>query len=101
MAGPAERRIAKLAVDLALTLQVGEPQLSELERTALDGGAVAAGDAIETRILQVASTYDHFVSTLGWEPARALGALTLLSREGVAGFDPLVLGALKLLQPPA
>src|SRR5207253_2019277 len=44
-------RVARLAVDLAMTLQIGEPQLSDIERAALlhNLGRLAMPDALLAR----------------------------------------------------
>ena len=102
-------RLAKLAVDLAMTLQIGEPQLSDIEQAALlyepHPAAGAPRPATETqplpdRILRVADAYDLLVTRLGCGPSDAVRALDLLARERILDLDPLVLGALKVLQPP-
>ncbi len=158
------QRVAHLAVNLAMTLQIGEPQLSEIERAALlhnmgrlalpdslltthqatlgaeerarfqsfplhgyamlknvpflaaanriavathekyDGsgfphGLVGETIPLEARIIGTANTYDELVSGLHDEPVSPARALEVMSTERATEFDPLVLGALKMLQP--
>ena len=156
-------RVARLAVDLAMTLQIGVPQLSDIERAALlhnlgrlampdvllgrDVGkltgpelaqlrsyplhgfamlrnvpflaaanaiAVAAherydgsgfphglkGDEIPlgARIIGAANAYDELVS--GPPALSPSAAVEKLTTRDANAFDPLVLGALKILHPP-
>jgi response regulator RpfG family c-di-GMP phosphodiesterase len=159
------QRVARLAVNLAMTLQIGEPQLSDIERAGLlhnlgrlaipdelllrradsvsaaerarirsyplhgyamlqnvpflaaanelalaahenwDGSGFPRGlrgEAIPlgARIISVANAYDELVSGLEGRPSVApAAAIDLLSGARAAEFDPLVLGALKMLQP--
>jgi response regulator RpfG family c-di-GMP phosphodiesterase len=157
-------RVSRLAVNLAMALQIGEPQLSDIERAALlqnlgrlvlpdailspdertlTGAdrdrfrghplhgytmlknvpflaaaaeiAVAAherydgsgyphalrGDAIPlgARIISLANAYDELVAGGTGAPLSQPAALDVLSTTRAAEFDPLVLGALKALQP--
>jgi response regulator RpfG family c-di-GMP phosphodiesterase len=156
-------RVAKLAVDLAMTLQIGEPQLSDIERAALlhnlgrlalpdallsrpeaelspadrarlrtyplhghamlknvpfltaaNEIAVAShehfdgtgfphalrGDAIPlgARIIAVANAFDELVSGAAGRPVPPAQAIEVLSTGRAAQFDPLALGALRVLQ---
>jgi response regulator RpfG family c-di-GMP phosphodiesterase len=157
-------RVARLAVNLAMTLQIGEPHLSDIERAALlhnigrlalpddllsrDPAAltheerarfrayplrgrailhhapflVAAseiavatherydgsgfpyglkGDAIPlgARIIGLADAYDELVSGIGGRPVTPASAMHVLLTQRAAQFDPLVLGALRMLLP--
>ena len=158
------RRVSRLAVNLAMTLQIGEPRLSDIERAALlhnlgrlalpdelllrdertlsgadrarvrsyplHGQAIlrtvpylsAASDLavasherydgsgfphglhgeqipLGARIIGVANAYDELVSGVGRDPVPPQQALDLLCTTRAAEFDPLVLGALKMLAP--
>jgi response regulator RpfG family c-di-GMP phosphodiesterase len=158
------RRVAHLSVNVAMMLQIGEPQLSEIERAALlhnlgrlalpdhlltkDDDALTAeertriqsfplhgyamlknvpflaaanriavathekyngsgfphglvGDSIplEARIISAANVYDELVSGLQGEQVSPARALEMMLTERSTEFDPLVLGALKMLQP--
>jgi len=160
------RRVARLAVNLAMTLQIGEPQLSEIERAALlhnlgrlalpddlltkpeaaltaeerarlqsyplhgfamlknvpfltaanriavathekyDGsgfpnGLVGESIPLEARIIAAANVYDELVSGAHDQPISPGRALEVMSTDRATEFDPLVLGALKMLQPGA
>lgn len=160
------RRVAHLAVNLAMTLQIGEPQLSEIERAALlhnlgrlalpdylltkpdhalsaeerarlqsyplhgyamlknvpflaaankiavsthekyDGsgfphGLVGDSIPLEARIIVVANAYDELVSGLHRDQVSPARAVEVMTTERTTEFDPLVLGALKMLQPGA
>jgi response regulator RpfG family c-di-GMP phosphodiesterase len=160
------RRVARLSVNLAMALQIGEPQLSEVERAALlhnlgrlalpdylltkretaltaeerariqsyplhgyamlknvpflvaasriavavhekcDGSGFPnglVGDTIplEARIVGAANTYDELVSGLHAEAVSPARALDVMSVDRRTEFDPLVMGALKMLQPAA
>ena len=157
-------RVARLAVNLAMTLQIGEPQLSDIERAALlhnlgrlampdallsqpeaslsaaeraqlhsyplhghamlknvpflvaanriavasheryDGSGFPhglRGDAIPlgSRIVCLANAYDELVSGIGRAPVSGAEAVEILAGERASEFDPVVLGALKILQP--
>jgi response regulator RpfG family c-di-GMP phosphodiesterase len=160
------QRVSRLAVNLALTLQIGEPRLSDIERAALLHNlgrlalpdtlllakeptlseadrarfrayplhgqailrnvpylaaaselAVAAherydgrgfprglkGDQIPlgARIIGVANAYDELVSGIDRTAIPADRAVETLCAERAEEFDPLVLGALKMLAPGA
>jgi response regulator RpfG family c-di-GMP phosphodiesterase len=162
--GEHARRVAHLSVNLAMTLQIGEPQLSEIERAALlhnlgrlalpddlltrpestltaeerarfqsyplhgfamlknvpyltaanriaiathekyDGtgfphGLVGESIPLEARIIAVANAYDELVSGAHGEAATPDLALEIMAMERATEFDPVVLGALKMLQP--
>jgi len=130
------QRITRLAVNIAMVLQVGEPQLSDVEQAAqlfvsppfahaFDGGgsdlplvtaagalALAAhehydgtgrphglrGDAIPlaARIIRAAAAFDDLLhgETADSSSGRAIA---LLSDVRGHEFDPLVIGALRLL----
>jgi response regulator RpfG family c-di-GMP phosphodiesterase len=157
-------RVSRLAVNLAMALQIGEPRLSDIERAALLQNlgrlvlpdatlagdesrmtgeerkqfrahplhgyamlknvpflaaaaeiAVAAyerydgsgfphalrGDEIPlgARIISLANAYDELVSGASGAPLGPAEAVTVLSARRHAEFDPLVVGALKVLQP--
>jgi response regulator RpfG family c-di-GMP phosphodiesterase len=157
-------RVAALAVNLAMALRIGEPQLSDIERAALlhnlgrlalpdrilirkertlsnddratlrsyplhgyvmlknlaflaapseiavaaheryDGSGFPRGLQGEdiprgARIIAVADAYDELVSGIGDTPVSDSRALEVLSVDRIAQFDPLVLGALTMLQP--
>jgi response regulator RpfG family c-di-GMP phosphodiesterase len=157
-------RVSRLAVNLAMTLEIGEPRLSDIERAALlhDLGrlalpdelllrreasfsdaererfrayplhgqailrnvpylaaaselAVAAherfdgsgfphglrGDQIPlgARIIGVANAYDELVYGVGQIPVSAAQALDVICTTRAPEFDPLVLGALRMLVP--
>jgi response regulator RpfG family c-di-GMP phosphodiesterase len=156
-------RVAPLAVNLAMALRIGEPQLSDIERAALlhELGRVAMPDTLlqrppralsadehdqlrsyplhgyailknvpflaaaselalsvherydgsgfpqrlqgsaiplGARIITVAKTFDELVSGLAGEPLAPARALDILDGERAAEFDPLVVGALRILQ---
>ena len=126
------RRVADLAVNIAMALQVPEPHLSDIERGALlhtightaphvpllagasaiavaaheryDGGGSPrglAGDAIPlgARIVAVADAFDRIVSGMAGDPIPPAQALDVLATTRAAEFDPLVIGALKVLAP--
>ena len=158
------RRVAALAVNLALALRIGEPQLSDIERAALlhnlgrlalpdeilirkeralseadriklrsyplhgqamlknipflaaaneiavasheryDGsgfprGLVGDEIAFGARIVAVADAYDELVSGVGDSPVSPERALEILAIDRIRQFDPLVIGALAMLQP--
>jgi response regulator RpfG family c-di-GMP phosphodiesterase len=158
------QRVSRLAVNLAMTLQIGEPRLSDIERAALLHNlgrlalpdnllrakehtlseadrarvrayplhgqailrnvpylaaaselAVAAherydgrgfphglkGEAIPlgARIIGVANAYDELVSGIGRDSITPTDAVDILCETRAAEFDPLVLGALKMLAP--
>ncbi len=160
------RRVAHLSVNLAMTLQIGEPQLSEIERAALlhnlgrlalpddlltkpetaltaeerarlqsyplhgfamlknvpflaaanriavathekyDGsgfpnGLVGDSIPLEARIIAAANAYDELVSRVHEQPITPARALEVMSTDRATEFDPLVLGAFKMLQPGA
>jgi len=157
-------RVAAMAVNLAMALRIGEPQLSDIERAALlhnlgrlalpdqilirkertlsaderaklrsyplhgqamlknvpflaaaceiavathersDGSGFPRGlrgEAIPlgARIVAVADVYDELVSGIGDTPVSAASALQVLSVDRAGQFDPLVIGALTMLQP--
>jgi response regulator RpfG family c-di-GMP phosphodiesterase len=157
-------RVARVAVNLAMTLRIGEPQLSDIERAALlhnigrlalpddllqrddvdlthderarvrayplrgrailhhapflaaaseiaiatheryDGSGFPyglTGDAIPlgARIIGLANAYDELTSGIGRRAVTPVRAIEILSTERAPEFDPLVLGALKMLQP--
>jgi response regulator RpfG family c-di-GMP phosphodiesterase len=157
-------RVAKLAVNLAMTLKIGEPLISDIERAALlhnlgrmalpdqilirkerslsaderavlrsyplhgqamlknvpflaaaseiavaaheryDGTGFPRGLAGEDipiggRIVGVANAFDELVFGIGNTPVSPDQALAMLSVERLAEFDPLVIGALTMLQP--
>jgi response regulator RpfG family c-di-GMP phosphodiesterase len=159
-------RVARVAVNLAMTLQIGEPRLSEIERAALlhnfgrltlpdellaqreaalsdadrarvrayplrgrailkhapflaaaseiavaaheryDGSGFPHGLTGEqiplgARIIGVADAYDELVTGVGGPAVPPARAIEILSTERAAEFDPLVLGALKMLTPAA
>jgi response regulator RpfG family c-di-GMP phosphodiesterase len=60
-----------------------------------------AGEKIPlgARILAVADAYDELVSGVGAAPVTVERALEVLSVERITEFDPVVIGALVLLQP--
>ena len=60
-----------------------------------------AGEKIPlgARILAVADAYDELVSGIGGPSVSVDRALEILSVERIAEFDPVVIGALVLLQP--
>jgi len=60
-----------------------------------------AGEKIPVgaRILAVADAYDELVSGVGGPSVSVDRALEILSVERIAEFDPVVIGALVLLQP--
>lgn len=159
------QRVSRLAVNLAMALEIGEPQLSDIERAALlhnlgrlalpdallvqDERAMSAGDRdrfreyplhgqamlrnvpylaaaseiavaaherydgsgfprglagdqipLGARIIGVANAYDELVAgTVG--ASGAAQATDTLCQTGQDRFDPLVLGALKMLAPGA
>jgi response regulator RpfG family c-di-GMP phosphodiesterase len=157
-------RVAKLAVNLAMALQISEPQLSDIERAALlhNLGRLAMPDELLTRplsalspadharvrtyplhghamlknvpflaganriaiavherydgtgfphglsgdriplgarIICVANAYDELVSGINQPRTDAARAIDILSTERQAEFDPIVLNALRMLQP--
>lgn len=159
-------RVARLAVNLAMTLRISEPQLTDIERAALlhnlgrlalpdqilvrkerslsederatlrsyplhgqamlknvpflaraNDIAVAAherydgsgfprkltGDEIPigARIVAVADVWDELVSGIGDTPVPPARALEIMTVERLPQFDPMVLGALTMLQLPA
>jgi response regulator RpfG family c-di-GMP phosphodiesterase len=159
-------RVARLAVNLAMALQIAEPQLSDIERGALlhnlgrlampdellaragtrltppdrvrlrsyplhgyamlkhvpflaganriaiaahecyDGSGFPhglSGDQIPlgARIVSVANAYDELVSGITQEATEPARAIEILSTTRRAEFDPLVLDALRVLQPGA
>ena len=59
-----------------------------------------AGDEIPmgARILAVADAYDELVTGIGGSPVSVARALEILSVERIAEFDPVVIGALVILQ---
>jgi response regulator RpfG family c-di-GMP phosphodiesterase len=59
------------------------------------------GEAIPlgARIIAVADAYDELVSGIGDSPVSQTRALEILSVDRIAQFDPLVIGALTMLQP--
>jgi len=158
------QRVSRLAVNLAMTLQIGEPRLSDIERAALlhNLGRLALPDALlvaepqglsdadrnrvrayplhgqailrnvpylaaaselavaaherydgrgfphgikgeqiplGARIIGVANAYDELVSGIGHGPVPPAEAVDILCTTRAAEFDPLVLGALKMLAP--
>jgi len=158
------RRVAGIAVNLAMALRIGEPQLSDIERGALlhnlgrlalpdeilirkpralseddraklrsyplhgqamlknvpflaaaseiavasheryDGsgfprGLVGDETPLSARIVAVADAYDELVSGVGDTPVAPERALEILAIDRIAQFDPLVIGALAMLQP--
>jgi response regulator RpfG family c-di-GMP phosphodiesterase len=160
------RRVAHLALNLAMTLHIGEPQLSEIERAALlhnlgrlalpdylltkredtltaeertrlqsyplhgyamlknvpflaaankialsthekyDGsgfphGLVGDSIPLEARIIGTANAFDELTSGLQGEQVTPARALEVMTTERATEFDPLALGALKMLQPSA
>lgn len=159
-------RVSTLAVNMAMTLQIGEPQLSDIERAALlhslgrlvmpddllakpeatltyaeraqlrtyplhgyamlknvpflvaaNQLAIAAHERIDgsgfphglngdriplgARIIGVADAYDELVSGVGRPRIGPVDAMDTLCTQRASEFDPLVLGALKMLQPGA
>ena len=62
----------------------------------LRGEAIPLG----ARIIAVADAYDELISGIGDSPVSAPRALQVLSVDRIAQFDPLVIGALTMLQPP-
>ena len=60
-----------------------------------------AGDDIPlgARIVGVADAYDELVSGVGESPVAPERALEILAIDRIAQFDPLVIGALAMLQP--
>ena len=60
-----------------------------------------AGEKIPlgARVLAVADAYDELVSGVGGPPVSVEQALEILSVQRIAEFDPVVIGALVLLQP--
>jgi response regulator RpfG family c-di-GMP phosphodiesterase len=60
-----------------------------------------AGEKIPlgARVLAVADAYDELVSGVGRPPVSVEQALEILSVQRIAEFDPVVIGALVLLQP--
>lgn len=158
------RRVARLSVNLALTLQIQEPELSDIERAALlhnfgclalpddlfsrpeasltvderaqlrawplhgfallknvpflaaanviaasaheryDGSGIPhglRGDEIPlgARIISVALAYDELVTGMKDSPMNPSQAIEVLSGQRASEYDPLVVGALKMLQP--
>jgi putative two-component system response regulator len=61
----------------------------------LSGEAIPLG----ARIIGVADAYDELVSGIGDRPVGPARAVEILSVERIAQFDPLVIGALTMLQP--
>ena len=51
------------------------------------------------RVLAVADAYDELVSGVGGSPMSPTRAVEILSIDRIAQFDPLVVGALVVLQP--
>jgi response regulator RpfG family c-di-GMP phosphodiesterase len=157
-------RVSTLAVNVAMTLEIGEPRLSDIERAALlhNLGRLAMPDALlvrpmealtdaeraqirsyplhgyamlknvpflvganqlalaaherfdgsgfphglkgediplGARIIGVADAYDELVSGIGRRVVSPAVALEILCSARASEFDPLVLGALKMLQP--
>jgi response regulator RpfG family c-di-GMP phosphodiesterase len=158
------QRVSRLAVNLAMTLRIGEPRLSDIERGALlhnlgrlalpddlltreaedlsgadrakfrayplhgqailhtvpylaaaselavaaherfDGRGFPHGIAGEqiplgARIICVANAFDELVTGIGRDALPPDQAIDLLCTSRAAEFDPLVLGALKMLAP--
>jgi response regulator RpfG family c-di-GMP phosphodiesterase len=62
-----------------------------------------AGEEIPmgARILAVADAYDELVTGIGGSPVSVARALEILSVERIAEFDPVVIGALVILQSHA
>jgi response regulator RpfG family c-di-GMP phosphodiesterase len=60
-----------------------------------------AGDDIPfgARIVAVADAYDELVSGVGERPVSPERALEVLAIDRITQFDPLVVGALAMLQP--
>jgi response regulator RpfG family c-di-GMP phosphodiesterase len=160
------QRVSRLAVNLAMALEIGEPQLSDIERAALlhnlgrlalpdallvqderslsdadrdrfrayplhgqailrnvpylaaaseiavaaheryDGSGFPRGLAggqipLGARIIGVANAYDELVSAKGGDASAAAQARDILCSTRASEFDPLVVGALKVLAPAA
>ena len=160
------QRVSRLAVNLAMALEIGEPRLSDIERAALlhnlgrlalpdtllvqderslpeadrdrlrayplhgqamlrnvpylaaaseiavaaheryDGSGFPRGLAGEqiplgARIIGVANAYDKLVAGTGGDAVAAAQATDVLCNARASEFDPLVLGALKMLAPGA
>ena len=69
-----------------------------LRRQRLSARAERRGDPIGARIIAVADVYDELVSGIGDTPVAPAHALEILSVDRIAQFDPMVVGALMMLQ---
>ena len=64
-------------------------------------GLVGDSIPLEARIISVANAYDELVSGLHGAQVNPALAVELMTTDRATEFDPLVLGALKTLQPAA
>jgi putative two-component system response regulator len=67
--------------------------------TGFPHGLVGESIPLEARIIAVANAYDELVSGAHGEAATPDLALEIMAMERATEFDPVVLGALKMLQP--
>jgi putative two-component system response regulator len=86
---------------LAAANKIAVSTHEKYDGTGFPHGLVGDSIPLEARIIAAANAYDELVSGLHGEQVSPPRALELMITVRASEFDPLVLGALKMLQPAA
>ena len=84
---------------LAAASEIAVASHERYDGSGFPAGLRGEGIPLGARIVAVADVYDELVSGVGDTPVSPARALQILSVDRIAQFDPLVIGALAMLQP--